>query len=78
MDVQRNYDIFDLTKFILSIFIVSIHSGIVSDIFIPIVRIAVPMFFIITSYLLFSKKISGIFYDGLGGGVYCIDLPAGI
>lgn len=75
MDVQRNYDIFDLIKFILSIFIVSIHSGIVPDIFIPIVRIAVPLFFIISSYLLFRKKKE---MTDNRGGVYCIDSLAEI
>ena len=56
MNIHKNYDIFDLIKFILSIFIVSLHSGLVPDILIPVVRTAVPLFFIISSYLLFSKK----------------------
>ena len=56
MSAQKNYDIFDIVKFVLIIFIVSLHSGIVPDLLIPVVRTAVPLFFIISSYLLFSKK----------------------
>ena len=76
MGIQKNYDIFDFVKFILSIFIVSLHSGIVPDIFIPIVRVAVPLFFIISSYLLFEKK--SILAENSAGGVYYIDLSAAI
>lgn len=56
MDVRKNYDIFDLTKFILSLFIVAIHSSILLDILSPCVRIAVPLFFMISSYLFFERK----------------------
>lgn len=66
MNIQKTYDIFDLVKFVLSIFIVSLHSGIVPDIFIPIVRVAVPLFFIISSYLLFEKKSLSV--ENLAGG----------
>ena len=74
MNIQKTYDIFDLVKFILSI--VSLHSGIVPDIFIPIVRVAVPLFFIISSYLLFEKK--SISVENLAGGVHYIDLSVEI
>lgn len=46
---------FDITKFILSIFIICLHSNSFPNIFTPIFRVAVPLFFIITSYFFFSK-----------------------
>ncbi len=52
---KKNYDIFDLLKFIFSIFIVAIHTSLYPNILYPWLRIAVPMFFIISSYLFFSK-----------------------
>ena len=72
MDVRKNYDIFDFTKFILCLFIVSLHSGIVPNILSPFVRIAVPLFFMISSYLFFERK-SKIIDTSRGGGYY-IDL----
>lgn len=72
MDIQKNHDIFDFVKFILSILIVSLHSGIVPDILIPVVRTAVPLFFIISSYLLFSKRHN--MTEIQRGGVHYIDL----
>ena len=68
MDVRKNYDIFDLTKFILCLFIVALHSGIVPDILSPCVRIAVPLFFMISAYLFFERK-SKIIDSSRGGGV---------
>ena len=56
MSVRKNYDVFDAVKFTLSILIVLLHSGTVPEILLPVVRTAVPLFFIISSYLLFSKK----------------------
>ena len=67
MSAVKNYDIFDLVKFILSLFIVSLHSGIVPDILIPVIRTAVPLFFIISSYLFFEKK-SALAENSAGGG----------
>lgn len=46
---------FDITKFILSILIICLHSNSFPIIFTPLFRIAVPLFFIITSYFFFSK-----------------------
>ena len=52
----KENDVFDVVKFALSILVVSIHSEIVPDILIPFVRTAVPLFFIISSYLLKLEK----------------------
>ena len=52
---MKNYDIFDLTKFILSFMIVGIHTKLLPMIIYPWARLAVPIFFIISSFLLFNK-----------------------
>ena len=52
---NKNLDILDLTKLILSIMIVAIHSSIFPFVLYPWLRIAVPLFFIISSYLFFTK-----------------------
>ncbi len=52
---SKTYNSLDVLKFILSIFVLIIHSGIDKTIISPLLRIAVPMFFIISSYLFFSK-----------------------
>ncbi len=46
---------FDVLKFILSLMIFFLHSGRFSHHYIPLFRVAVPLFFITTSYFLFSK-----------------------
>ena len=51
----EKYDIFDLTKYILSFFIVAIHTGLFPKILYPWLRVAVPLFFVMSSYLLFLK-----------------------
>lgn len=48
--LNRNIDIL---KYIMSLFIIMIHIGYSHDY--PIIRVAVPVFFIISSYLFFSK-----------------------
>ncbi len=52
---RKQRDILDLTKYILSIFIVAIHSSLLGDLIYPWVKIAVPLFFIISAYLLTEK-----------------------
>ena len=47
--------VYDILKIILSIMIVLIHSGVLVNILYPWLRIAVPLFFIMSSYFLFSK-----------------------
>lgn len=63
--IRRNYDSIDLTKFILSIFVVAIHVrpfDAYSVYFRPVLRTAVPLFFLITSYFFFvrHKDLSGL------------------
>lgn len=52
---EKNYDILDLIKFVFSIMIVAIHTELLPNILYPWLRLAVPLFFIISSFLLFSK-----------------------
>lgn len=52
---NNNLDFLDLVKFILSIMIVAIHSSIFPFVLYPWLRIAVPLFFIISSYFFFCK-----------------------
>ena len=52
---SRQYDILDLTKFILSMMIAAIHSELLPNILYPWLRLAVPLFFAISSFLLFKK-----------------------
>lgn len=55
---SNNYDILDLVKFILSLMVVAIHTKLFPKYLYPWLRIAVPMFFIISSYLLNMKIIN--------------------
>lgn len=53
--IKKQHDAkFDIVKFILSFFVVAIHSGLFPYALYPWLRIAVPMFFMMTSYFLFS------------------------
>lgn len=62
---MKNYKSIDLTKFILSIFVITIHCYIVPTIQQPLLRdicmmlqyTAVPLFFCFTGYFLFRKVI---------------------
>lgn len=47
---------FDVLKIVLAIFIVAIHTTPVTISVRPILRLAVPIFFILSSYLFFSKQ----------------------
>lgn len=47
---------FDIVKLVLAVLIVAIHSSMPGMWFRPILRLAVPLFFIISSYLFFSKQ----------------------
>ena len=56
--IRRNYDSIDLAKFVLSIFVVAIHVrpfDAYSAYFRPVLRTAVPLFFLITSYFFFVR-----------------------
>lgn len=52
---KKNYDSLDLTKFVLSIMIVAIHASLFPTVLYPWLRLAVPLFFVISSFLLFNK-----------------------
>ena len=57
---MKKYDVLDLTKFILSFFVLAIHAYIFPHILYPWLRIAVPMYFVMSSFFLFSKiRITG-------------------
>lgn len=51
----KQYDVFDLSKIILSLMIVAIHTSFLPNILYPWLRLAVPLFFLMSSFLLFSK-----------------------
>ena len=51
---KRRYDLIDLVRIVLAFFIVATHSSLGTYIY-PWVRIAVPLFFTISSFFLFSK-----------------------
>lgn len=52
---QKEYNSFDILKLALSVLVVIIHSGIDKTIISPIIRMAVPLFFIVSSYFFFLK-----------------------
>ena len=54
METNKRMNVFDLTKYILSLMVVSIHSNLYPMVIYPWVRLAVPLFFIISSYFFFS------------------------
>ena len=51
---------FDVIKFVLAIMILLLHSNSLPHFFLPIMRMAVPLFFIMTSYFFFLKYIKCI------------------
>ena len=59
--MKSNIDVFDITKFLLSLTIIALHSQLFNPFLFPYLRIAVPVFFILTGYLSFAKldRISG-------------------
>lgn len=53
--MKDNKDVLDVTKLILSLMVVAIHTVLYPEFLYPWLRLAVPLFFIISSYLLFDK-----------------------
>ena len=53
--VRKQRDILDLAKYILSFFIVALHTFFLDDYLYPWLRLAVPLFFLISAYLLAEK-----------------------
>jgi len=52
---QKSNDLLDLVKLILAFMVVAIHSGLFDPVLYPWLRLAVPLFFIISSYLFFTR-----------------------
>ena len=57
--MKRYYPSLDILKAALALFFVAIHTGILNDSLYPILRIAVPSFFIISGFFAFRKIGSG-------------------
>ncbi len=55
MSTKKEYNSIDILKFVLSIFVLLIHSKIDKTVISPLLRIAVPEFFVISAYLFFAK-----------------------
>lgn len=53
--LQKGNAIFDYTKFIMAIMVLAIHSALLPELLYPWLRLAVPLFFIISSYFFFKK-----------------------
>lgn len=52
---HKNLDALDLLKFIMAIMVVAIHTRLFEDVTFPWLRLAVPIFFIISSFFFFFK-----------------------
>ena len=50
-----NKDSADILKFIMSVFVVATHTQLLADFMLPFVRLAVPVFFVLSGYFFFSK-----------------------
>ena len=55
MKSQKRIDAFDLSKMILSFLVITIHIPLLENYLNPLARVAVPVFFMISSYLFFNK-----------------------
>ncbi len=53
--MKKINSVYDILKIVLSIMIVLIHTKILPNILYPWLRLAVPLFFVLSSYFLFSK-----------------------
>lgn len=54
--LQKKYDAkYDLIKFVLSLFVLAIHASVYPMGLFPWLRIAVPLFFMLSAYFVFSK-----------------------
>lgn len=45
----------DILKFIMSVFVVATHTGLMGGYLLPLVRLAVPVFFVLSGYFFFSR-----------------------
>lgn len=55
VESMKQNDTIDIIKYILALMVVAIHSGIFPMILYPWLRIAVPLFFMISSYIFFTR-----------------------
>lgn len=55
IEKPKNNDLLDLVKLILAFMVVAIHTGLFDPVLYPWLRLAVPLFFIISSYLFFLR-----------------------
>ncbi len=53
--MKKNLDILDLVKIILAFMVVAIHTGFLTHYAYPIIRLAVPIFMILSGFLAFAK-----------------------
>lgn len=51
-----NYDVLDLAKFVLAFFVVAIHTSFFPKYLYPWLRVAVPLFFIISSFVFLKSS----------------------
>lgn len=52
---KKNDSRYDVLKLVLSLFVVAIHSDLFPPLLYPWLRVAVPLFFMMSSYFLFDK-----------------------
>lgn len=52
---NNSNSVFDIAKFIMSLMVVAIHAQLYPELLYPWLRVAVPMFFMLSSYFLFGK-----------------------
>lgn len=78
---SKTYNGLDLLKFIMALFVVmihvkpNVHSDILTTVFNPILSIAVPIFFVLSSVLIFNKLTNGgtlRLLDTVNVYLYCI------
>lgn len=55
MLTQKNNTGADILKFVMSVFVVATHTGLFAPHLTPLVRLAVPAFFVLSGYFFFSK-----------------------
>ena len=53
--LASNIDAFDVAKLLLSIFVVAIHAQLLPELLNPLFRVAVPLFVMMSGFLLFGK-----------------------
>lgn len=52
---KQNNSVFDIAKFMMALMVVAIHNRLYPELLFPWIRMAVPLFFVMSSYFLFEK-----------------------